>query len=198
LPSHGQATAVAVPLPRRHLRTQHARRRALDPHPTPTPRRRHRRRPRRPRPQPRMRRRPPPRRSPTRTRTRHRHPATRRTHQPLPSTLLVMDEAGNTPTRWLPPVASTCAAIGILLVTIWQSRAQIDAAYGSLADSVLTNHGTKIIFSGASDLATLRYASELLGTEEVPETTRQTDSNGRVVTASGVARLPLLPPDLLR
>src|SRR5205814_2112822 len=51
---------------------------------------------------------------------------------------------------------------------------------------------------GAFDLATLRYASELLGTEEVPETTRQTDSNGRVVTASGVARLPLLPPDLLR
>ena len=123
---------------------------------------------------------------------------TSRTNQPLPSTLLVMDEAGNTPTRWLPPVASTCAAIGILLVTIWQSRSQIDAAYGSLADSVLTNHGTKIIFSGASDLATLGYASELLGTEEVAETTRQTDSNGRSVTSSGVARLPLLPPDLLR
>jgi type IV secretion system protein VirD4 len=121
-----------------------------------------------------------------------------RDNQPLPPTLLVMDEAGNTPTRWLPPVASTCAGIGILLVTIWQSRSQIDAAYGRLADSVLTNHGTKVIFSGASDLATLRYASELLGNEEVPETTRQTDSNGRTNIASGIARLPLLPPELLR
>jgi type IV secretion system protein VirD4 len=95
-------------------------------------------------------------------------------------------------------VASTCAAIGILLVTIWQSRAQIDASYGSLADSVLTNHGTKILFSGASDLATLNYASDLVGTEEILESTRQHDSNGRTVAHTGIARLPLLPPDLLR
>ena len=51
-------------------------------------------------------------------------------------------------TRWLPGVASTCSGLGMLLVTIWQSKAQIDAAYGILADSVLTNHGTKIFFSG--------------------------------------------------
>ena len=46
--------------------------------------------------------------------------------------LMVVDEAGNMPLAWLPEVAATCAGIGILLVTIWQSKAQLDAAYGRL------------------------------------------------------------------
>ena len=46
--------------------------------------------------------------------------------------LMVIDEAGNMPLAWLPEVAATCAGIGILLVTIWQSKAQLDAAYGRL------------------------------------------------------------------
>src|SRR4029077_18716133 len=40
--------------------------------------------------------------------------------------LMVVDEAGNMPLAWLPEVAATCAGIGILLVTIWQSKAQLD------------------------------------------------------------------------
>jgi type IV secretory pathway TraG/TraD family ATPase VirD4 len=63
---------------------------------------------------------------------------------------VVLDEAANTPARWLPQVASTCSGIGIQLVTIWQSKGQIDDVYGTKADSVLTNHGTK----GFSVLAT--------------------------------------------
>lgn len=82
---------------------------------------------------------------------------------PLPPTLLVLDEAGNTAARWLPEVASTCAGIGILLVTVWQSKAQIDAAYGRLADSLLTNHLTKVVFAGVSDPATADYVDRLLG-----------------------------------
>ena len=80
---------------------------------------------------------------------------------------MVVDEAGNMPLAWLPEVAATCAGIGILLVTIWQSKAQLDAAYGRLADSVLTNHLTKVVFSGCSDPATLDYVSRLLGDEDV-------------------------------
>jgi type IV secretory pathway TraG/TraD family ATPase VirD4 len=68
----------------------------------------------------------------------------------LPELLMVLDEAANTPARWLPQVASTCSGIGIQLVTIWQSKGQIDDVYGTKADSVLTNHGTK----GFSVLAT--------------------------------------------
>ncbi|MEO6120771.1 MAG: TraM recognition domain-containing protein [Acidimicrobiales bacterium] len=74
-----------------------------------------------------------------------------RYRRPLPDLLVVLDEAANTPTRWPPDVASTCSGLGMLLVTIWQSKAQIEAADGTLADAVLTNHGTKIFFAGVSD-----------------------------------------------
>ena len=119
--------------------------------------------------------------------------------EPLPTTLMVLDEAANTPTRWLPHVASTCAGIGLLLVTIWQSKAQLDAAYGDLADSVLTNHGTKIIFSGASDLPTLEYAARLVGDEEIVRrgTTLDQRDGHRTLNLSRQT-VPLLPGHVLR
>ncbi len=119
--------------------------------------------------------------------------------RPLRDTLVVLDEAANTPARWLPNVASTCSGIGMLLVTIWQSKAQIDDAYGTLADSVLTNHGSKIIFSGVSDPSTLEYVSKLLGDEEVRQHAVSTDlrHGGRSVNES-TTRLRLLSADLLR
>jgi hypothetical protein len=53
------------------------------------------------------------------------------TGKPLdPPLLVVIDEAGNTPLRSLPEYASTLAGIGVLLVTIWQSLAQLEVAYG--------------------------------------------------------------------
>lgn len=117
----------------------------------------------------------------------------------LPDLLVVLDEAANTPTRWLPQVASTCSGLGMLLVTIWQSKAQIDAAYGVVADSVLTNHGTKVIFSGVSDAATLDYATRLLGDEEVLQRGSSTDlvGGGRSMSES-TTRVHLLPGDVLR
>ncbi|MGH9025352.1 MAG: type IV secretory system conjugative DNA transfer family protein, partial [Acidimicrobiia bacterium] len=122
-----------------------------------------------------------------------------RTNAALPSTLLVMDEAANTPTRWLPAVASTCSGIGILLVTIWQSKAQIDAAYGRLADSVVTNHGTKIIFSGLSDPATLDYASRILGDEDALRRSESIDlSAGRRSLSDSTHPTRLLPVHVLR
>jgi type IV secretion system protein VirD4 len=122
-----------------------------------------------------------------------------RTNQPLPPTLVVLDEAANTPTRWLPGVASTCAGIGLLLVTIWQSKAQIDAAYGRLADSVITNHGTKVIFSGVSDPATLDYAARLLGDEEILRRSTSLDLAGsRRSVSDSVHSTRLVPAHVLR
>lgn len=115
--------------------------------------------------------------------------------------LMVIDEAGNMPLAWLPEVAATCAGIGILLVTIWQSKAQLDAAYGRLSDSVLTNHLTKIIFSGCSDAATLDYVSRLLGDEEVARRSLSYDiagGNGRRSVSESVQREALTPFHLLR
>jgi type IV secretion system protein VirD4 len=122
-----------------------------------------------------------------------------RDNRPLPPTLIVLDEAANTPARWLPAVASTCAGIGLLLVTIWQSKAQIDAAYGRLSDSVITNHGTKILFSGVSDPATLEYAARLLGDEEIQRRSSTVDlTGGRHSISEAVHATRLVPAHVLR
>jgi type IV secretion system protein VirD4 len=90
------------------------------------------------------------------------------TGKPLdPPLLVVIDEAGNTPLRALPEYASTLAGVGVLLVTIWQSIAQIEAAYGRQADTILTNHLTKVMYAGLSDPASLRYVDQVLGRAEV-------------------------------
>jgi type IV secretion system protein VirD4 len=122
-----------------------------------------------------------------------------RENRPLPPTLVVLDEAANTPARWLPGVASTCAGIGLLLVTIWQSKSQIDAAYGRQADSVITNHGTKIIFSGVSDHATLDYAARLLGDEDVLRRSTSLDLvAARRSVSDAVYSTRLVPAHVLR
>lgn len=121
------------------------------------------------------------------------------TNTPLPTTLVVLDEAANTPTRWLPHVASTCTGIGLLLVTIWQSKAQLDASYGPLADSILTNHATKLIFGGVSDLPTLEYVSRLVGDEELTRASATLDRSrpGASITYTP-QYVPLLPGHVLR
>jgi type IV secretion system protein VirD4 len=123
-----------------------------------------------------------------------------RTNRPLDTTLLlVIDEAGNTPLRSLPEYASTVAGIGILLVTIWQSKAQIDATYGRQSDTILTNHLSKVIYAGASDLAGLDLAARLLGDEHVPTRSRSTDldSSARSLSETTTAT-PLAPAHVVR
>ena len=119
----------------------------------------------------------------------------------LPGLLCVIDEAGNTPLRWLPEVASTCSGIGVQLVTVWQSKAQIEATYQKQADPMLTNHATKIFFAGASDDDTLRYVTFLGGEEEVTSRSANADAHlggyRRGVGDSTIWR-PLLPGEVLR
>jgi type IV secretion system protein VirD4 len=125
----------------------------------------------------------------------------RRTSQPIPPLLAVIDEAGNTPLRWLPQVASTCSGIGVQLVTVWQSLAQMRTIYQAQTDSLLTNHGSKVFFSGISDEATLRYVSDLCGEEEVPNHSTSADvhlSGGRRSMATSTTRTRLVPLDVLR
>ncbi|MEM7093692.1 MAG: type IV secretory system conjugative DNA transfer family protein [Actinomycetota bacterium] len=125
----------------------------------------------------------------------------RQAGEPIPPTLAVIDEAGNTPLRWLPDVASTCSGIGIQLVTVWQSLAQMRAIYQAQTGSLLTNHGSKIFFSGLSDRETLEYASYLGGDEEVAQHSTTTDiglRGDRRTVASSTTSMRLLPGDLLR
>ncbi len=122
------------------------------------------------------------------------------TGRPLdPPLLVVIDEAGNTPLRSLPEYASTLAGIGVVLVTIWQSLAQMEASYGRQADTILTNHLTKCFFAGLSDPASLRYVDQVLGDAEVDTRSRSADGNaGRRSDQYSTTRVSLAPAHTLR
>lgn len=122
------------------------------------------------------------------------------TGRPLdPPLLVVIDEAGNTPLRSLPEYASTLAGIGVLLVTIWQSLAQLEVGYGKAADTILTNHLTKVFYAGLSDPASLRYVDQVLGETEVDTRSHSAAerSNGDSDQFS-TARVPLAPAHVVR
>jgi len=121
------------------------------------------------------------------------------TGRPLdPPLLIVVDEAGNTPLRALPEYASTLAGLGVLLVTIWQSVAQLEAAYGKQADTILTNHLSKVFYAGLSDPASLKYVAAVLGDTEVESrSTSASEGTRRSVQLSGT-RLALAPAHALR
>jgi type IV secretion system protein VirD4 len=129
-----------------------------------------------------------------------------KTNDPLdPPLLVVMDEAGNWPMRNLPGRISTCAGLGIQLILVFQSKAQVDAAYGRRADIVISNAITKVFFSGLSDESTLRYANSLLGTEHVTQRSTSVDVGGLATAGTGRRNLSeaplgadLLPASLLR
>jgi len=120
------------------------------------------------------------------------------TGRPLdPPLLIVIDEAGNTPLRSLPQYASTLAGLGVLLVTIWQSIAQIEDAYHRQADTILTNHLSKVFYAGLSDPAAFRYISQVLGDVEV-ETRSRSEADLRSSLQLSTTREPLVPPHMAR
>ena len=121
------------------------------------------------------------------------------TGRPLdPPLLVVVDEAGNTPLRALPQYASTLAGLGVLLVTVWQSIAQIEVAYGRQADTVLTNHLSKVFYRGLSDPAALRYVSAVLGDVEVETRSRTQPGMGQGSESRSTTREPLVAPHMVR
>lgn len=117
------------------------------------------------------------------------------------SLLAVIDEAGNTPMRWLPEVASTCAGVGVQLVTVWQSIAQIRPLYGDNTDALLANHGTLVFFAGLKDRPTCEYVAMLGGDEEVTTNSSTADLHAdgrRRSIGASTTTVRLIPPDLLR
>lgn len=122
--------------------------------------------------------------------------AGRRLNKPL---LIVIDEAGQLELRWLPEEVSTIAGLGGMFVTGWQSRAQINHRYGSLADAVLGGHRSKVIFNGTDDLATLEYVSRVAGSEHVAQRGWSADTGGgRRTVSEHLQREDLLPAHVVR
>ena len=121
--------------------------------------------------------------------------AGRKLEQPL---LILIDEAGQLELQWFPEEVSTIAGLGAMFVTGWQSKSQITARYGSLADAVLSGHRSKVIFSGTDDPSTLDYVARIAGTLHTNQRGWSTDSNGRKSISEHPQREDLLPPNVIR
>jgi type IV secretion system protein VirD4 len=116
-----------------------------------------------------------------------------------PPLLVVLDEAANiAPVDDLPTIASTAAASGLQVVTVFQDLAQIRRRFGESAGTVLNNHRAKLVLPGVSDLDTLDLASRLVGEEETKRSSTTTDGTGRRSRTSGAHWRRLLPTEMAR
>jgi type IV secretion system protein VirD4 len=116
-----------------------------------------------------------------------------------PPLLLMLDEAGNiAPLKALPKIAATGAGQGIVLMTIWQDRAQIRALYNDAERTVIANHTSSIWLPGSHDLDTLKLLAELIGDQWVTSTSTATAADGGISVTQGTERIELAPPAFLR
>jgi len=101
-----------------------------------------------------------------------------RNKQPLdPPLLLLLDECANiAPIPALDEIASTAAALGVQLLTVFQDLSQMQARWGNRAGSIVSNHRAKVIGTAISDAPTLDYVSRLLGAGEFEQ--RSTSTSG--------------------
>jgi type IV secretion system protein VirD4 len=115
---------------------------------------------------------------------------------PIPGLLLVLDELCNiAPIDDLPQVASTCAGVGVRLVSVVQDLAQLEHRYGpARSRTIVSNHACVVALAGCKDLGTLRLLSDLIGDHEVERVTRH--HNGKASTAP--ERRRLAPVEQLR
>jgi type IV secretion system protein VirD4 len=114
--------------------------------------------------------------------------------------LIVVDEAAQVELTWLPQEVATIAGLGGLFVTCWQSKAQIDHRFRTLADAVLVNHRSKVVFAGCDDPATLDWLKRVTGSEQVGRRgwSAELGSSGRRTVSENVQSEDLLGPHVAR
>jgi len=115
-----------------------------------------------------------------------------------PGLLVVLDEAAHiAPVRNLPELAATGPEPGIQLVSIFHDTAQITAAYGRRAATVMANHRARIYLPGIGDPDTLHQLSRSLGDTRLERRQTSRGPAGDTVTTIDTQR-PLLPAHELR
>ncbi len=116
-----------------------------------------------------------------------------------PPPLIVLDEAANiAPVDNLDQVASTAAALGIQLVTVFQDMAQIRHRYRDRTQTIMNNHRGTLFLPGIKCVDTLDYLSRLVGEREFERETTSIDSLGRRSHSNAPQRHRLLPVEVAR
>jgi type IV secretion system protein VirD4 len=125
-----------------------------------------------------------------------------RNRRPLdPPLLLLLDECANiAPVPGLDEIASTAAALGVQLLTIFQDLSQVQARWGRRSGSIVNNHRAKVIGTAISDTQTLDYVSRLLGAGEFEQRSTSTSSGerGRRSETQGDTYRELAPANFVR
>jgi type IV secretion system protein VirD4 len=113
---------------------------------------------------------------------------------------LFLDELANVvPIEDLPALASQGAGRGVMLMSIVQDLSQLRARYGTdRANTILNNHGCKIILPGISDPETSEVLGRLIGRTEYPEQQVSLGADGRVSRSYSTRHDAMATPDTLR
>jgi type IV secretion system protein VirD4 len=113
---------------------------------------------------------------------------------------LFLDELANVvPIEDLPALASQGAGRGVMLMSIVQDLSQLRARYGpDRANTILNNHGCKIILPGISDPETAEVLGKLIGRTEYTDQQVSVSADGRISRSFVSRHDALASPDTLR
>jgi type IV secretion system protein VirD4 len=112
---------------------------------------------------------------------------------------LFLDELANVvPIEELPALASQGAGRGIVLMSIVQDFSQLRARYGAdRSNSILNNHGCKMVLSGISDPETTDVIAKLVGRAEYTDV-QVSHNDGRSSRSYSLRQDQMATPDALR
>ncbi len=112
---------------------------------------------------------------------------------------LFLDELTNVvPIDELPALASQGAGRGVLLMSIVQDFSQLRARYGpDRANSILNNHGCKMVLPGISDPETTDVVAKLVGRSDFTDV-QVSHNDGRASRSYSLRQDQMATPDALR
>jgi type IV secretion system protein VirD4 len=112
---------------------------------------------------------------------------------------LFLDEVANVvPIEELPALASQGAGRGVVLMSIVQDLSQLRARYGNdRANSILNNHGCKMVLPGISDPETADVVSRLVGRSAYTDV-QVSHNDGRASRSYTLRQDHMASPDALR
>ncbi len=113
---------------------------------------------------------------------------------------LFLDELANVvPIEDLPALASQGAGRGVMLMSIVQDLSQLRARYGiDRSNTILNNHGCKIVLPGISDPETADVLGKLIGRAEYSEQQVSLGADGRISRSYSTRHDAIATPDTLR